>query len=131
VSDSDNHAPAIKGFGVKNQNRSILRKPVSGRYKNVDWEIVCEDKGLFSWKAGALNGFTTRNSTLRVAVKEVKDSIDFQDDLIAHYGYITEDQVDMLERLKRWERMAASSKLSIKMKRRSNGTPYYVVAELT
>lgn len=126
----------IKGFKVPNQNRTNLRKPLSGVYEGFKWSIECARDGLFQWQAGIVCGWSLPSSTVEDTLKEVKQTIDLLNELEStakrFNGSSTlsiTECVSNITRVMRWSRLATKGNLKIDTKRRKNGSVYYVVEE--
>ena len=123
----------VKGFGVPNQGRSRIRKPLKGEYKGYKWMVEYTKEGVFEWRVSAgsatMSGFTPPKSEVATALMEIRESTKIFDEIKKYDRAITQGLSDLFNRLNRWKRMALQHRLSIKVKRRKNGSVYYVVEE--
>ena len=103
----------IKGFGVRGQDRKLLRGPLTGDYGGYTWFVRFEHGGVFSWTIGKMSGFAgpTVGDVLRAMRKAATAQTQLQE---AFQGRVVpDDAYNNIRLLYRWERRALQDRLKI------------------
>jgi hypothetical protein len=115
--------PTVKGFGVRGQERTTIRKDLKGTYQGLKWFVMGDGPGRFRWSIGPLGGFVSPNAKLRDALIKMKEAYRRISRLTNLYGIeAVKTSANELETLMKWEQVAAEGRLRIKAKPKKDGS---------
>lgn len=113
----------VNGFGVRNQQRTLIRKDLTGTYRGYKWFIMGEGSFRFRWSLGPLGGWVAGpKKTLYDTLRTMQRAYRVISSLRNLFGdEAVKTAAIELEMLLKWEQAAVEGRMAIKPKHSKDG----------